>query len=158
MNPRGMACCMAALVGLFLATAGVRGLSMEDLVVAMPTFDGRHPLALATRSWRASMRTIITTNDTRVAGRAAAQAPGGRVETGISSTETYLAYPDELGAFNSARHAPRPGDVRSAITPFLAHSHLRNTSQTYKWLLYGEKRCCFSSGLMYEGSEKVYAR
>lgn len=133
---------MAAMVSLFLCIVRVSGLSMEDLVVAMPTFDGRHPLVLATRSWRASMRTIVTTNDTRIAGVAAAVAQsGGKMKEGGVSRETYLEYPDELIAVNAARHAPRPGDVRSAITPFLAHAHLRNTSQAYKWLLYG-KACC----------------
>ena len=39
-------------------------LSLEDIVVAMPTSTTRHPMVLSTRSWRSSMRTVITTNDT----------------------------------------------------------------------------------------------
>jgi hypothetical protein len=35
------------------------------------------------------------------------------------------------------QHAKRPGDLRSAISPFLAHAYLVNVSRPYKWMLYG---------------------
>ena len=41
------------------------------------------------------------------------------------------------------QHAKRPGDLRSAITPFLAHSYLVNTSRPYKWMLYGDDDTLF---------------
>ena len=41
-------------------------LSLEDIVVAMPTSTTRHPMVMSTRSWRSSMRTVITTNETQM--------------------------------------------------------------------------------------------
>jgi hypothetical protein len=34
-------------------------------------------------------------------------------------------------------HASRPGDIRAAMAPFLAHKHYVKTKQQYKWMLYG---------------------
>jgi hypothetical protein len=42
-----------------------------------------------------------------------------------------------LSHARSRVHSSRPGDVRSAVTPFLAHAHFTATGQDYKWMLYG---------------------
>lgn len=107
-------------------------LSLEDVVVAMPTSTARHPLMLSTRSWRSSMRSVITTNDT--------QAAEIFIQSNLAMLpirqEIILGYPDEMFT-GDLRHAPRGGDVRSALTPFLAHDFFLKSAHIYKWLLYG---------------------
>ena len=121
-------------------TAGQRSLSLNDLAFAMPTSTSRHSLVMATRAGREGVRTVIATNDTRAALK-------DLVSSGSMaghSSETILEYPDEI--YNSTLqgpHAPRPGDVRSALTPFMAHAHFLRTSHQYKWMLYGDDDTLF---------------
>ena len=134
-------------------------LSLEDIVVAMPTSTTRHPMVLSTRSWRSSMRTVITTNDTlmtegffRWGGEhrwtdlwCGGWADGPQFHFILRENpakapckqETVLGYPDEVYTPRAWRHAPRAGEVRAALTPFLAHEHFVRSSQRFKWLLYG---------------------
>ena len=108
-------------------------LSLEDIVVAMPTSTTRHPMVLSTRSWRSSMRTVLTTNETIMTEGFFRENPAAAP----SKQEIILGYPDEVYTPRAWRHAPRAGEVRAALTPFLAHEHFVRSSQRFKWLLYG---------------------
>ena len=113
-------------------------LSLGDIVVAMPSSTARHSIMLSTRSWRSSMHTVITTNDTIETEDFFRDNPASAPD----KQETILSYPDEVYLPKRWRHAPRVGEIRAALTPFLAHEHFVKSSQSYKWLLYGE-RCSF---------------
>ena len=131
---------------LLLLTQASADLDLLDIVSVLPTSDGnRLKLVHATRSWRFGIPTFITMNNSLEASH---QNKLFRQEF----NEHYLYYPDEEYTLESKKkglfHGARAGDVRSAISPFLAHAHflaqakLLNDSHgsggSYKWMLYGK--------------------
>jgi hypothetical protein len=111
-------------------------LELEDLVVAIPTSAHRLDLVWESRSWRSSLRAVIVTNATQNI-----QPQESHADT--SNQESMYVYPDEVHSQQSLPHskqlhAKRPGDLRAALTPFIAHEHFMTISPQYKWMLYGE--------------------
>ena len=121
-------------------------LDLLDLVSVLPTSDGnRLKLVHATRSWRFGIPTFITMNNSMEAGHQ-------NKLFGQIFNEHYSYYPDEEYTKESKKkglfHGARAGDVRSAISPFLAHAHIvaqekllsdsHGNRGPYKWMLYGQ--------------------
>ncbi|GAX82098.1 hypothetical protein CEUSTIGMA_g9526.t1 [Chlamydomonas eustigma] len=114
---------------------------LEDIVLAIPTSADRLKLVWESRSWRSSLRSVIVTNST-------VDKLTSELQAGTSSHEAIYVYPDEVHSrqflpHNKQLHAKRPGDLRSALTPFIAHQHFSNSSHQYKWMLYGDDDTLF---------------
>ncbi len=129
------------VVALKVDRASQADLSVSDLLLAIPSFEGRQQLLRESRDWREGIRTVIVTNAT--------------LEDTLHGTplETYIHYPDEFHVSPQLRHgkkhlfpvhAKRPGDMRTAVAPFLVHSYVANRAgQEYKWLLFGDDDTVF---------------
>ena len=108
------------------------GLANEDFVVALPSATHRARLFYGSRCWRLGIRTFGAMNCT----------DSSQLRP-LPSRELYKehveCFPDEYHEKKqgAAYHSIRPGDVRAAVVPFLAHRHYNQSGQEYKWMLYG---------------------
>ncbi len=110
----------------------------------------RHLLVQSTRSVRQGVRMVAVTNATE-------EEAWALTADNAHHLETYLHYPDEARVDGKkpcerwfvspasccvfidclmGADAKRPGDVRAALAPFLAHRYLVE----YEWMLYGKGR------------------
>eukprot|EP00798_Chlamydomonas_sp_ICE-L_P001345 gene1344-32706_t len=103
----------------------------------MPSDTSRMVLIQATRHWRTGpnlIRTFIST------GALEDEVKELNVKYGELYGETYMHVDDEQHAEGTRPHSKRPGDLRAALSPFLAHEHY---GDTYKWMLYGDDDTIF---------------
>jgi hypothetical protein len=110
---------------------------ITDLIAVIPTCEGREEIIAGSRAWRPGLRTFITTNVTRGPPSSFNGDQQLIKETEVHG-ETYRTVADEKYVDGARFHGARPGDLRSAISPFLAHTHYSKMSDPYKWMLYGE--------------------
>ncbi|GAX82097.1 hypothetical protein CEUSTIGMA_g9525.t1 [Chlamydomonas eustigma] len=111
----------------------------SDFIAVIPTCEGREEIISGSRAWRQGIRTFIATNASR-------HLPSFKKDNQTVESkdgETYRCILDEKYTSGVRFHGARPGDLRSAISPFLAHAHYSNKSETYKWMLYGDDDTVF---------------
>jgi len=107
--------------------------SLEDLVMVLPTSETRHALIEATRDARRGVRTFVVSNCSEEAAKALSQKYK-------LYNETWVHVDDEVRNISIKSYSRRPGDFRAAIAPFLAHQYYKDT---YRWMLYGDDDTIF---------------
>uniref|UniRef100_A0A7S0WVN9 Uncharacterized protein n=1 Tax=Chlamydomonas leiostraca TaxID=1034604 RepID=A0A7S0WVN9_9CHLO len=111
-------------------------ISLQDLVLFIPTSLHRHHMACTARYWAPALRRVIVTN---VSAHEAQQL----TREGEQYNELYLSLQTEPwhiphnGSYRSWMHG-RPGDIRIALGPALAHQALKARGWAYKFMLFGD--------------------
>ncbi len=124
--------CVVICLRLLVVGGGDGATKIGDLVAAIPTCEGRETILEGSRAWRSSsdhaIPTFIATNSSV-----------DTADTQWTHKEFYQSYADERQqAYDDGHeHGKRPGDMRSAMSPFLAHARFVKERIEYKWLLYG---------------------
>lgn len=121
-------CVALHLFYLFVAASAGRWKWEKDFVAVIVSTSNRLALTHSTRCWRNGMRTIIATNASDVEAKELTRIHKAH-------HETYVPVADELRESADRAHGRRPGDVRAALLPSLAHQLLKGD---YKWMLYAD--------------------
>ncbi|KAK9828631.1 hypothetical protein WJX72_001195 [[Myrmecia] bisecta] len=130
----GNASVRAAIAARAWAENAADPTTLSDLVMAIPSSLDRISLVEAGRSWRRGIHTHVT------------------FELDIAPdplynriTQNMAAHNESIGVFadlaDSKQFNSKPGDVRAALTPFLANTSVGVGN--YKWMLYGDDDTVF---------------